>query len=178
MKPSESAMVRYEEPAKPPVLTNSWPPSLAIEVGLNSLAVGEAIMDDGDLCRQFDLTQTELDNIKSHPAFRAEVREAIASVKDDYGAIRRKARLAFEFYTDTVIPELLRDGNQVSGDTKLKVIQYLGKVAGLDAADKIAEAAVNTSTQTTAPSINITLTTSAPLTQPTITVDQTCERLN
>lgn len=130
--------LEYIEPIKPPTLTNSWPVGLAAECAINSMAVGQAIMDDEDLCKQFDLDQAQLESIRANPAFRAEVRENISQLKDKFATIRRKAKLGFEFYLDTMVPNLLSDP-QASADVKLKTIQYLGKVAGLDTADKIAE---------------------------------------
>lgn len=160
----------FEEPPKPPALTNSWPVGLAAECAINSMAVGQAVMDDSDLCKQFDLTQDQLDYIRANPAFRAEVRENITQLKDKFATIRRKAKLGFEFYLDTLVPTLLNDP-QASADVKLKTIQYLGKVAGMDTADKIAEtelAKANTQQGTASPQIIIQLT-QAP-TQPVMSV--------
>ena len=52
-----------------------------------------------------------------------------------------------------------------SADVKLKIVQYLGKVSGLDAADKVAEAelAKTQNSVSSVTSINITLTTATPV---------------
>ena len=67
-----------EEPPKPPVLVNSWPQGLVEELALNDLAVGQKILEDEDICKQFDITLEQLNYFKNHIAFKAQVREAIA----------------------------------------------------------------------------------------------------
>lgn len=171
-----SEMVEYNEAPKPPALTNSWPVGLAAECAINSMAVGQAIMDDDDLCKQFNLSLEQLDCIRANPAFRAEVRENLNQIKDKFATIRRKAKIGFEFYIDNLVPQLL-DHPGTSADVKLKIVQYLGKVSGLDAADKVAEAelAKTQNSVSSVPSINITLT-QAP-TQPIPTVTLNAERV-
>lgn len=129
----------FEELPKPPALANAWPSGLAIECGLNSLAVGPAICSDEDLCKQFDITPEQLDGFKKHPAFRAEVREAIAQVRDSNATIKRKSKLALEFYMDEYVPKWIADP-QASVDSKTKLLQFLAKIGGFDAAEKAAEA--------------------------------------
>lgn len=129
-----------EEPPKPPALVNAWPPGLAIEVGLNSLAVGAKICTDEELCQQFDISLEQLEIFKSHPAFRAEVREAISQVRDSNATIKRKSKLALEFYMDEYVPKWIADPS-ASVDSKTKLLQFLAKIGGFDAAEKAAEAA-------------------------------------
>lgn len=162
--------LEYLEPPKPPALVNSWPAGLSVEVALNSMAVGAAICSDEDLCKQFDITQEQLDGFKLHPAFRAEVREAISQVKDSNATIKRKARVALEFYADEYIPVWLADAS-ASVDSKTKLLQFLAKISGLEAEEKAAEAAKNQVQAAAAPSINITLTTAAPMQVPTVTMN-------
>lgn len=168
-----------EEPPKPPALVNSWPVGLAAECAINSMAVGAAIMDDDDLCKQFDLDQAQLESIRANPAFRAEVRENVSQLKDKFATIRRKAKIGFEYYLDTMVPELLN--SDASADVKLKTIQYLGKVAGLDTADKIAETelakANNQQSVSNTPQIQIVLTTAAPSQPQQVPVTLTAERV-
>lgn len=177
-KKESTGMVQYEEPPKPPALVHEWPNGLAIEVGLNSLSAdGTVILSDEDLCRQFDLTPEELAGIKLHPAFRAEVRETLSQIKDSHATIKRKARIAFEHYMSETVPFLMNPNNdKIPADVRLKTIQYLGKIIGLEAASEAAQAE-SAKAANNVPSINITLTTAAPVSQPTITIDN-AERLN
>lgn len=178
--PKRTDVVEYSEVNKPPALIHEWPVGLAVEVGLNTLAVGTSIIEDADLCKQFEITQEQLEAIKNHPAFKAEVRESIAAIKDPYATIRRKAKLGFEYYMDTIIPKLVAD-DRVSGETKLNAVKFLGKVAGLDAAEKAqeqaAQAEANKGLPNNMPSINIVLTQAPSLQQPSVTVEQTLERV-
>ena len=155
-------MVEFIEPPKPPALVNSWPSGLAIEVGLNSTCVGAAIATDEDLCNQFEITKTQLERFKQHPAFRAEVREAIASIKESNATIKRKAKMSLEYYADTYIPQWLADPS-ASVDSKTKLLGFLYKLGGMEAEDKSAEKAQQNQQVTNVPSINITLTTAAPV---------------
>lgn len=178
--PSTAIVCVDDEVEKPPTLSRSWPVGLAAEVALNQLSVGTDITDDADLCSRFKLTQTELDSIRNHPAFALEVKECAEAVQDPYATIRRKAKTAFEFYLDEVIPRLASNP-KVNPETQLRAIQYLGKVAGIDAAEKAQEVAAqseaNKNNQVSAPSINIILSTPQPV-APTITVEQPLERLD
>lgn len=157
-----SEMVEFIEHPKPPALANSWPSGLAIEVGLNSLCVGAAIASDEDLCRQFEITQGQLERYKMHPAFLAEVREAIAAIKDSNATLKRKAKMSLEYYADTYVPQWLADPS-ASVDSKTKLLGFLYKLGGLEAEDKSAEKAQQNQQVTNVPSINITLTTAAPV---------------
>lgn len=129
-----------EKPPKPPALTHSWPQGLVEELALNELAVGAKILDDDDICKQFDITLEQLNYFKNHIAFKAQVREAIAAVKDSNATLKRKARMSLEYYADTYIPLWLQDPS-ASVDSKTKLLQFLSKLAGIDAAEKAAEAA-------------------------------------
>lgn len=155
-------MVEFIEPPKPPALANSWPSGLAIEVGLNSLCNGVAIASDEDLCRQFEITLDQLERYRQHPAFRAEVREAIAAVKDSNATLKRKAKMSLEYYADTYVPQWLADPS-ASVDSKTKLLGFLYKLGGLEAEDKAAEKASQVQQTASVPSINITLTTAAPV---------------
>lgn len=155
-------MVEFIEPPKPPAILNSWPSGLAIEVGLNSTCVGAAIATDEDLCNQFEITKTQLERFKQHPAFRAEVREAIASIKESNATIKRKAKMSLEYYADTYIPQWLADPS-ASVDSKTKLLGFLYKLGGMEAEEKAAESAKTQGQVSAAPSINITLTTAAPM---------------
>lgn len=178
-KEPPTSLVAYEEPPKPLALVHEWPVGLAIDVALNSVAVGTAILSDEEICKQYDLELYVYEGIKLHPSFKAEVREHIGSLKDSHAAIKRKARMAFEFYMSQTIPYLLDTDKKVNDDVRLKALMYLGKICGAEA-ESDAKAAVEASKNTqNAPSINITLTTAAPLVQaPTITIDQTAQRVD
>lgn len=169
-----------EEPPKPPALVNSWPQGLVEELALNDLAVGQKILEDEDICKQFDITLDQLNYFKNHIAFKAQVREAIAAVKDSNATLKRKARLALEYYADEYIPLWLQDPS-ASVDSKTKLLQFLSKLAGIDAAEKAAEAAAlaeaNKSAgagQNNTPQIQIVLTTAQPQQVP---VTLTAERV-
>lgn len=155
--------LEYIEPIKPPTLVNAWPVGLVEEISLNEMSVGAKILDDADLCRQFDITQAQLDHFRGHIGFKAQVREAIASVKDSNATLKRKARMSLEYYADTYIPQWLSDPS-ASVDSKTKLLQFLAKIGGIDAAEKAAEAAamaeVNKSSvgQSNQPQIIIQLT--------------------
>lgn len=171
----------FEEAPKPPALVNSWPSGLAIEVGLNSLAVGAAICSDEDLCRQFDISLEQLEAFKKHPAFRAEVREAVSQVRDSNATIKRKSKLALEFYMDEYVPKWIADPS-ASVDSKTKLLQFLAKIGGFDAAEKAAEAAAlaeankaSGAGQNNVPQIQIVLTTAQPQQVP---VTLTAERVD
>lgn len=169
----------FEEPPKPPALINSWPPGLVEELALNDLAVGAKILDDDDICKQFDITLDQLNYFKNHIAFKAQVREAIAAVKDSNATLKRKARMSLEYYADEYIPKWLNDPS-ASVDSKTKLLQFLSKLAGIDAAEKAAEAAAmaevnkSSSGQASQPQIVIQLT-QAPSQQVPVTL--TAERV-
>jgi len=170
----------HEEAPRPPALTHSWSPGLVEEIALNELAVGAKIMDDDDICKQFDITLDQLNYFKNHIAFKAQVREAIAAVKDSNATLKRKARMSLEYYADTYIPLWLQDPG-ASVDSKTKLLQFLSKLAGIDAAEKAAEAAAlaeaNKSAgvgQNNTPQIQIVLTTAQPQQVP---VTLTAERV-
>lgn len=157
------AKLNFEEPEtfKPPALSNDWPIGLATEVALNDLSVGDtAIVSEDDLCKQFDLTLDELTRIKKHPAFRAQVREAISQVKEDGSTIKRKARIATEFYLDELVPKWISDP-AASVDSKTKLLQFLAKLGGLDTDNKVSEAVkqAQLANQNNSPTIRIELTT-------------------
>lgn len=157
-----SDIVEFIEPPKPPAISNSWPVGLVEEIALNELAVGAKILDDEELCRQFEITQEKLDFYRGHIAFKAQVREAMAAVKESNATLKRKARMSLEYYADTYVPQWLSDPS-ASVDSKTKLLAFLYKIGGLEAEEKASE---NTKTQgqvQQAPSINITLTTAAPM---------------
>ena len=164
----------YEEPPKPPALVNSWPSGLVEEIALNDLAVGAKILDDEDLCKQFDISLDQLNYFKNHIAFKAQVREAIAAVKDSNATLKRKARMSLEYYADHYVPLWLNDPS-ASVDSKTKLLQFLAKLGGIDAAEKAAEAAAmaevnkSSTSQNNQPQIQIVLTT-APSQQAPITL--------
>lgn len=165
-----TALVEVKEIKPPPTLVHEWPVGLSSEIALNDLSVGVSVIEEETLCRQFGLTQDELDGIKAHPAFRAEVRECLTQIKESNATIKRKAKIAFEHYMDVMIPALMNDP-KVNPDVKVKAWIHIGKVMGLevDEANKIAE---NGKGNNSGPSINIILTTVASLVQaPSITID-------
>lgn len=155
-------MVEFIEPPKPPVLVNSWPVGLSLETAIDELVVGEKIMTEEDIASQFDLTVERLRQIKQHPAFRAEVRGHMATIKEDGATIKRKAKLALEFYLDSEVPKWIAD-DKASVDAKTKLLQFLAKLSGMEAAEKAAMDAKTQGQVQQAPSINITLTTAAPI---------------
>lgn len=171
----------FEEPPKPPALVNSWPSGLSIEVGLNDLAAqtGAIIMSDEDICRQFDISLAQLESYKKHPAFKAEVRENLNQIRDSNATIKRKAKASLEYYMDTYQAQWL--ASDASLGDKLKLMQFIAKLAGIDAAEKAAEAAAlaeanksSNAAQSNQPQIVIQLT-QAPSQQVPVTL--TAERV-
>lgn len=154
--------VEFIEPPKPPAITNSWPIGLSLEVALDELTLGVKIMDEEELAKQFDLTVDRLRQIKSHPAFRAEVRAHMGQIKEDGATIKRKARLALETYLDSEVPKWISDCN-ASVDAKTKLLQFLAKLGDVEATEKSTDANKGQMQTQTVPSINITLTTAAPV---------------
>ena len=151
----------FEEAPKPPALVNSWPVGLSLETAIDELVVGEKIMTEEDIASQFDLTVERLRQIKQHPAFRAEVRGHMATIKEDGATIKRKAKLALEFYLDSEVPKWI--ASDASVDAKTKLLQFLAKLSGMEAAEKAALDAKTQGQVQQAPSINITLTTQSPM---------------
>lgn len=160
-----TAIISYGDIPKPPALSNTWPVGLDIEMALNELSVGNKILDDEDFCRQFDLTQDQLDYIKAHPAFRAQVRESMAQIKDSNATIKRKSKIALEHYLDVYVPIWIQD-DRAPVDSKTKLLQLLSKFAGIDAEEKAEAAKAAAGQQANSPVIRIELTT-APNTQAT-----------
>lgn len=161
--------IEFIEHPKPPAIINSWPHGLSLEIALDELTVGEKIMSEADLASQFDLTVERLNQIKQHPAFRAEVRGHMATIKEDGATIKRKAKVALEFYLDSEVPKWIADPS-ASVDAKTKLLQFLSKLSGMEAAEKAAMDAKSQGQASAVPSINITLT-QAPAPQPTITLN-------
>lgn len=145
------------EHPKAPALINSWPSGLSVEVALDEMVTGEKFVTQEDLAEQFDLTVERLQQIKQHPAFRAEVRAHMGQFREDGAEIKRKAKAILGQYLDYKIHDWLKEPG-ASLDARTKLLQFVAKLTGMEAAEKAAEAAKSQGQVQQAPSINITLT--------------------
>lgn len=151
-----------ELPAVRPTYLIEYPVGLAVEVALNEAATansGSPLFEMEELCKQFDITMEDYARIKNNVAFRAEVRQHLANVKENNGTVKRKAAMAAEFYLDNLVPTWLNDSG-TSVDVKLKVVQFLAKMGRLvdDPAEKARLEALEASKNiksNSGPSINL-----------------------
>lgn len=157
----------YQTPVAPlpPPPVSSWPIGLAIALADLETAVGlgGSYGTEEDICKAFNISVEFLERLKGLKAFRSEVQEAIRSLKNVNGVIRRKAVLQLEQYIDIHIPNWLVDPNFPAPQKMdaLKLLAKLGKLIDDPAAKN--EQTQQGGSATQQPSINIILTNSTPM---------------
>ena len=155
-----------------------WPVGLSVDVALNeaSSLVGDPLMTDEELCKHHHISVEVLDILKRNPLFRAEVRQHLATIKQENMTVRKKAALSLEHYLGTWLPNMMVDAS-ISPDVKLKAVQMLAKLSGVEQSEKsaaqvAAEVVANTKNQ---PTINLIFPNSMQM--PTVVPSQTLERV-
>ena len=103
-----------------------WPVGLSVDVALNeaSSLSGVPLMTDENLCEHHHISMEVLETLKRNPMFRAEVRQHLATIKQENMTVRKKAALSLEHYLGTWLPNMMVDAS-INPDVKLKAVQLL-----------------------------------------------------
>ena len=109
-----------------------WDARLPLDIAINESSVTKRpVYTTEQLLNTYGIDQAYFDVIRSLPAFRAQVREAIQEIQNNGLTVKRKATALFEFYIDETVP-LLMNSSYCDAKTKLDIIKFLGQVAQKD----------------------------------------------
>ena len=103
----------------------AYPPTLPLDVALRSASPQE-------LREEYNLNQTEWDNLKANPYFLADLRKTIEDLKKEGMSFKLKARLQAEEYLKTVYQMVTDTTGNVPPAVRADLIKFVARVGGLD----------------------------------------------
>lgn len=122
---------RSEDPAE-----LGYPATLPIEIALRTAPISR-------ICEAYGISREEWEELRHHPAFIADLRAALESLKKDGMSFRMKARLQSEELLKQSWRMIHASSDEVPPSVKADLIKFTIRAAGLEADSKTNAQATN-----------------------------------